>query len=140
MRTWKETGTRTKETQRTSDGPLATVQVSADMPPAHPLCGGSSAQHEQEHMPKRTFWDEILDELRADLMPEEIRRWFGESMQAGDSGDQVTVWVPSETVRRHIMTHYQDLLDSALVNLGRTVEIRFVATGVGEDEDEDLNS
>lgn len=91
-------------------------------------------------MPKRTFWDEILDELRADLMPEEIRRWFGESMQAGDSGDQVTVWVPSETVRRHIMTHYQDLLDSALVNLGRTVEIRFVATGVGEDEDEDLNS
>ena len=88
-------------------------------------------------MSDRKFWDEILDELRADLMPEELRRWFGESMQAGDSGDQVTVWVPSETVRRHILTHYQDLLDSAVFNLGRDVEIRFVATGVGEDEDED---
>lgn len=87
-------------------------------------------------MSDRKFWDEILDELRADLTPEELRRWFGESMQAGDSGDQVTVWVPSETVRRHILTHYQDLLDSALFNLGRHVEIRFVATGVGEDEDE----
>jgi len=88
-------------------------------------------------MSDRKLWDEILDELRARLMPEELRRWFGESTQAGDSGDQVTVWVPSETVRRHILTHYQDLLDNALVSLGRRVEIRFVATGVGEDEDED---
>jgi chromosomal replication initiation ATPase DnaA len=87
-------------------------------------------------MSDRKFWDEMLDELQADLMPEEFRRWFGESMQASDSGDQVTVWVPSETVRRHILAHYQDLLDSAIFSLGRDVEIRFVASGVGEDEDE----
>lgn len=85
-----------------------------------------------------TFWDEVLDELRGDLTPEEFRRWFGESMQASDSGDQVTVWVPSETVRRHILNHYQDALDDALAALERPeVELRFIATGVGEDEDEE---
>ena len=58
-------------------------------------------------------------------------------MQAGDTGDQVTVWVPSEPVRRHILTHYQDLIYRALEDMSRQdVEIRFVATGVGEDEDE----
>lgn len=82
------------------------------------------------------FWDEVLDELRQELNPEEFRRWFGEAMQASDSGDQVTVWVPSEIVRRHIAAHYQDLIDRALYNLDREdVEIRFVATGVGEDEE-----
>jgi chromosomal replication initiation ATPase DnaA len=84
-----------------------------------------------------TFWDEVLDELRQDLHPEEFRRWFGESMQASDSGDQVTVWVPSEIVRRHIASHYQDLIDRALTALDREdVDIRFLATGVGEDEDD----
>jgi chromosomal replication initiation ATPase DnaA len=89
-------------------------------------------------MPDRKLWDQILDKLGRDLIPDELRRWFGESMQAADSGDQVTIWVPSEPVRRHILTHYQDLIDGALEDLGRQdVEIRFVATGVGEDEDED---
>ena len=89
-------------------------------------------------MPDRKLWDQILDQLGRDLIPDELRRWFGESMQAADSGDQVTIWVPSEPVRRHILTHYQDLIDGALEDLGRQdVEIRFVATGVGEDEDED---
>jgi chromosomal replication initiation ATPase DnaA len=89
-------------------------------------------------MPDRKLWDQILDKLGRDLIPDELRRWFGESMQAADSGDQVTIWVPSEPVRRHILTHYQDLIDDALEDLGRQdVEIRFVATGAGDDEDED---
>ena len=89
-------------------------------------------------MPDPKLWDQILAKLGRDLIPDELRRWFGESMQAADSGDQVTIWVPSEPVRRHILTHYQDLIDDALEDLGRQdVEIRFVATGVGEDEDED---
>jgi len=88
-------------------------------------------------MTERKLWDEVLDRLRDDLIPDELRRWFGEAMQAGDTGDQVTIWVPSEPVRRHILTHYQDMIDRALEDLGRqNVEIRFVATGVG-DEDED---
>jgi chromosomal replication initiation ATPase DnaA len=75
--------------------------------------------------------------LRNDLIPDELRRWFGESTQAGDTGDQVTVWVPSEPVRRHILTHYQDLIYRALEYLDRqNVEIRFVATGADEDEDD----
>lgn len=86
----------------------------------------------------RKLWDLVVERLQPAIMPDELRRWFGESIQAGDSGDQVTVWVPSETVRRHILTHYQELIDSALTALGRRdVDIRFVATGVGEDEDED---
>jgi len=86
----------------------------------------------------RKLWDQVLERLQPTLMPEELRRWFGESIQAGDSGDQVTVWVPSETVRRHILTHYLDVIDSALADLGRrNVDVRFVATGVGEDEEED---
>ena len=89
-------------------------------------------------MPDRKLWDQVLDKLRTTLMPEELRRWFGESTQAGDFGDQVTIWVPSETVRRYILAHYQDNIDRALEELDRgDVDIRFVATGVGEDEDED---
>lgn len=92
-------------------------------------------------MPDRKLWDQILDQLRSDLIPDELRRWFGDSMQAGDTGDQVTVWVPSEPVRRHILTHYQDMIDRALEDLGRqNVEIRFVATGVADDEDEEDDS
>ncbi len=89
-------------------------------------------------MSDRKLWDQVLDQLRGDLIPDELRRWFGESMQAGDTGDQVTIWVPSEPVRRHILTHYQDLIDRALRDLGRqNVEIRFVSTGVADGEDED---
>lgn len=91
-------------------------------------------------MPDRKLWDEVLDRLRDDLIPDELRRWFGDSTQAGDTGDQVTVWVPSEPVRRHILTHYQDLIYRALEDMSRqNVEIRFVATGV-DDEDEDDDS
>jgi chromosomal replication initiation ATPase DnaA len=89
-------------------------------------------------MPDRKLWDQVLDKLRRDLIPDELRRWFGESTQAGDTGDQVTVWVPSEPVRRHILLHYQDLIDRALEDMGRqNVEIRLVSTGVAEDDDED---
>jgi len=89
-------------------------------------------------MPDRKLWDQVLDKLQTTLMPEELRRWFGESTQAVDSGDQVTIWVPSETVRRYIMAHYQDQIDRALDELERgDVDIRFVVTGVGEDEDDD---
>ncbi len=83
-----------------------------------------------------TFWDAVLDKLRSYLTEDEFRRYFGESMQASDSGDQVAVWVPSETVKRHILSHYQDVLHRALSALNRSeVEIRMIATGVGEDEE-----
>ena len=82
------------------------------------------------------FWDAVLVKLRSYVTEEEFRRYFGESMQASDSGDQVSVWIPSETIKRHIQSHYADVIHRALSALKRTdVEIRWIATGVGEDEE-----
>jgi chromosomal replication initiation ATPase DnaA len=81
-------------------------------------------------------WDRVLAALRAELAPEEFRRWFGTTAYASDSGDHITVWVDSESGRRHIQTHYQRALDRALAAMGRPdTEIRFVVAGYG-DEDE----
>jgi len=51
-------------------------------------------------------WQGVLDRLRTALDPEEFRRWFEGTAYASDSGDQITVWVHSESVRRHILVHY----------------------------------
>ena len=84
-----------------------------------------------------TIWDEILAAMRGGIPPEDFRRWFSETSYASDSGDQITVWVPAESIRRHISTHYQEDIDRALAKLDRTsTQIRFVVTGV-DDEDED---
>ncbi len=82
-------------------------------------------------------WERTLAHVRPHVPAEEFRRWFAETTYASDSGDQITVWVPSETVRRHIDTHYGDHIDHALALLGRPhTVVRFIVTGVGEDEDE----
>jgi len=84
-----------------------------------------------------TIWDEVLATIRAELPEEDFRRWFGAVAYASDSGDQITVWVPSEAVRRHIAAHYQDDLEHALSALGRAdTQIRLVVAGMDEDEDE----
>jgi hypothetical protein len=86
----------------------------------------------------QNLWDCILERLRDRLDADEFRRWFSETSQASDSGDQLTVWVASAAIIRHISVHHQHLLDAALDELGRrSTEIRFVATGYGEDEDEE---
>jgi chromosomal replication initiation ATPase DnaA len=83
------------------------------------------------------LWDRILERLRERLDADEFRRWFSETSQASDSGDQLSVWVTSATIIRHITVHHQHLLDAALNELGRhSTEIRFIATGYGEEEDE----
>jgi chromosomal replication initiation ATPase DnaA len=82
-------------------------------------------------------WEGVLTRLRAELDPDDFRRWFSETVYASDSGDQVTVWVHSEPDRRHIVLNYQSQLDRALAALGRAdTDIRFVVAGYG-DEDED---
>jgi chromosomal replication initiation ATPase DnaA len=81
------------------------------------------------------LWDLVLDRLREDLEAEEFRRWFSDTSQASDAGDQVTVWVSSQPVVRHITLHYQRLIDRALADLDRPdVDIRFVAAGHDEEE------
>ena len=71
-------------------------------------------------------------------MPDEdFRRWFGATAYASDSGDQITVWVPTEPIKRHISTHYGNAIDRALAALGRAdAHVRLVVSGGDEDEDE----
>jgi chromosomal replication initiation ATPase DnaA len=81
-------------------------------------------------------WDRVLETLREQLDSDEFRRWFAETSYASDAGDQVTVWVPSQSAARHLGVHYQHLIDAALAEVNRPeVHVRFIATGIGEDED-----
>ncbi len=82
-------------------------------------------------------WSAVLEHLRRTIDPDEFRRWFLTSAQASDSGDQITIWIPSEADRRHISLHYLDAIRLELQRLGRgDVNVRFVATGYADDEDE----
>ena len=82
------------------------------------------------------LWEGVLDRLRQALDPEEFRRWFAGTVYASDSGDQITIWVHSESVRRHILVHYQGHLDRALADLARAdTDIRFVGAGYDDDEE-----
>jgi chromosomal replication initiation ATPase DnaA len=84
------------------------------------------------------LWEQILDALRAHVAEEDFRRWFGATAYASDSGDQLTVWVPTEAIRRHIAVHYELQIERELAKLGRRGTIlRLVVSGVDEDEDED---
>src|SRR5262245_4696517 len=89
--------------------------------------------------PDRNVWERILDRLRMKVDEEEFRRWFAGTAYASDSGDQITVWVPTEAVRRHVALRYEDLLQEVLETLDRRdTFIRFVVSGYG-DEDEDVD-
>jgi chromosomal replication initiation ATPase DnaA len=82
-----------------------------------------------------TIWDELLDQLRAGIPDDDFRRWFGATAYASDSGDQITVWVPTEAVRRHITLHYLDRIERLLESMGRSdTNMRLVVAGC-EDED-----
>ena len=57
---------------------------------------------------------------------------------ASDSGDQITVWVPTEAMRRHLLSHFDDRIDAALAALERAdTHVRFVVTGIDDEDDED---
>ena len=84
-----------------------------------------------------TVWDDVLARLRADVDAEDFRRWFASSAYASDSGDQITVWVASEAIRRHLTNHYEKEITAALKGVGRhDTLVRFLVAGFG-DEDED---
>jgi len=72
-------------------------------------------------------------------MPEEdFRRWFGATAYASDSGDQITVWVPTESIRRHMQVHFQDAINRALVAIDRRdAHVRLVVSGTDEDDEDD---
>jgi chromosomal replication initiation ATPase DnaA len=84
----------------------------------------------------RNPWEQVLHHLRRVLSEEDYRRWFLETSYASDSGDQITVWVTTETARRYIGVHFADVIDQALLALDREhTQIRFVVSGTSEDEE-----
>ena len=84
------------------------------------------------------IWERVLEQVRATIDDEDFRRWFAPSTQAGDTGDQITVWVPSSSIRRHLELHYSDAVSRVLESLGRpSTDVRFVVTGYGDEDDED---
>ena len=86
----------------------------------------------------RNPWDAILKLVRKRMDGEDFRRWFGVTVYASDSGDQISVWVPTEAMRRHITSHFQHHIDAALVRLDRSgTHVRFIVTGISDDEEEE---
>jgi chromosomal replication initiation ATPase DnaA len=82
-------------------------------------------------------WEQILENIRARMPAEDFRRWFGGTSYASDSGDQLTVWVPTEAVRRHIVTHYENAIERELAATGRAfTHVRLVVSGTDEDDEE----
>ena len=91
-----------------------------------------------ERSSDQNAWDRVLSEVRAEVDAEDFRRWFSSTSYAADSGDLITVWIGSESHRRHIETHYRDELDRALEAISRPhTQIRFVVAGFGDEEDEE---
>jgi chromosomal replication initiation ATPase DnaA len=88
-------------------------------------------------MSDTNLWNLILGQLSKEMEPEEFRRWFSPTSYASDSGDLVTVWVPTEATRRHISTHYSGRIDRALRALRPHSAIRFVVSGAGDEDEED---
>lgn len=87
------------------------------------------------------IWTTILNRLRVDLDPEEFRRWLSNSSYASDSGDQISVWIPSAAEGRHVTQNYMDRIQRELARLGRAdTAVRFITTGYVEDEDDEDDS
>jgi chromosomal replication initiation ATPase DnaA len=82
-------------------------------------------------------WNQLLDRLRTEVDPEEFRRWFSPTSYASDSGDLVTVWVPTEASRRHITSHYGPRIDRLLASIRPHSSVRLVVAGTGEDEEDE---
>lgn len=90
-------------------------------------------------MTELNSWQRVLAQVRLEVDEEDFRRWFSSTSYAGDSGEQITVWIGTESIRRHIEVHYQEVLERALAALDRrNTQIRFVVAGFGDDEDEEL--
>ena len=85
-----------------------------------------------------TVWDDVLSRMRVTVDAEDYRRWFASTAYASDSGDQVTVWVASEAIRRHLESHYEQEIVEALTTVGRhDTHVRFLVAGFGDEDDEE---
>jgi chromosomal replication initiation ATPase DnaA len=87
----------------------------------------------------RNPWEAVLSQIRTRMDEEDFRRWFSTTAYASDSGDQISVWVPTEAIRRHLVGHFQRHIDDALAALDRAdTHVHFIVAGISDDEDEDV--
>jgi chromosomal replication initiation ATPase DnaA len=83
-------------------------------------------------------WDAVMERIREGLEEEDFRHWFGATAYASDSGDQISVWVPSEAIRRHLTNHYRAAIDQALAAVNRRgTHVRFIVAGMSDDEEDE---
>jgi len=83
-------------------------------------------------------WDAVIQKIHEGLEEEDFRRWFGATAYASDSGDQISVWVPSEAIRRHLTNHYGAAIDQALAAVNRRgTHVRFIVAGMSDDEEDE---
>ena len=82
-------------------------------------------------------WESVLELLRSEIPEEDFRRWLGATAYASDAGDQISVWVLTRAIRDHILNHYYDKIERALLVLGRDAHVRFIVSGTAEDEDDE---
>ena len=91
-------------------------------------------------MTARNTWEEVLGRVRPLVPEEDFRRWFEATAYASDSGEQLTIWVHTQAIRQHLTQHFQDLIEAVLSEMDRTgTRIRFVVSGLSEDEDEEID-
>lgn len=85
-------------------------------------------------------WEELLTQIRGGMAQEDFRRWFGDTSYASDVGDQISVWVTSEAIRRHLASHFDDNIRKALIAIGRPdAHVRFIVGGYDDEEDEETS-
>jgi chromosomal replication initiation ATPase DnaA len=87
--------------------------------------------------PDSNLWNQILDRLREEVEPEDYRRWLLPTSYASDSGDLISVWVPTEATRRYLSTHYASQIERLLRNLRPHSAIRFVVAGTSDEEEDE---
>lgn len=86
---------------------------------------------------RSNLWAQILETLGREVEPEEFRRWFSTTSYASDSGDLISVWVSTESVRRHLTAHYLASIERILNSLRPHTSIRFIVAGISEEDDDE---
>src|SRR5437868_2473020 len=118
--------------RQTRPCPTSTISRPANRRPKK-----STKRKTTNEMSDANIWAQLLERIKNDIDPEEFRRWFSTSSYASDSGDVITVWVPSAADGRQITQNHLERLRRELARLGRSdTLIRFIATGYDDEDDE----
>ena len=72
-------------------------------------------------------WGQVLARIEARVPQEAFHQWFRPTAGIADTGDEITVRVPSEVFRRHLSQDYAAVIDAAATEVQRGgVRVSFV--------------